>query len=425
MSIIKLAYGQGHLAIDAPEKQTAIIQPRHQPGLANEKMAVIDMLDHPIAARPLREWIGTDTKVCVVFTDITRATPNDRLIPWLMEYLRQVDPNNVILLNSTGTHRPNTPTELEKMLTAPICHRYRVVNHDCHQREDLTQLGTTSSGAPVLLNRYLVDADVRILTGFIEPHFFAGFSGGPKAILPGVAGLETVMSNHNARLIGHPEAGWGITRGNPLWEEMMEIARRLGPSFLFNVTLNEQREITGVFAGDLELAHRAGCEFVRNNSMQRVDQLFDLVITSNSGYPLDLNLYQGIKGISAAARIVKPGGAIVLAAECREGTPPGSPFDQLLRKVKSPEEILELIQSPGFCHAEQWQAQIQAQVQRVAKVKVYSSLADEIIRAAHMEPIHSIEAEIAACIARHGEKARIAVLPQGPLTIPYLSPDEK
>ena len=420
MSVIHLAYGEGHLAVEVPDRNSMVIQPRDHPGLPDEKVALFNALENPIAARPLCEWIQPDSKVCIVFTDITRATPNHRLIPWLMEYLAKVDPEKVVLLNSTGTHRPNTPAELEKMLTGVICRRYRVVNHDCHQRNDLVQLGIASSGSPVWLNRHLVEADVRILTGFIEPHFFAGFSGGPKAIMPGVAGLETVMGNHGARHIGHPQAVWGVTHGNPLWEEMLEVSQRPGPSFLINVTLNDQRQITGVFAGDLVQAHRAGCEYVRNNSMQKVSDLCDLVITTNSGYPLDLNLYQGVKGISAAARIVRPGGTIILAAECREGTPAGSPYDRLLRQVSCPEEIIQLLQRPGFSHAEQWQAQIQAQIQRNAKVKLYSSMPDDAVRAAHFEPIHSIEDEIASCLRLNGDKIRIGVLPQGPLTIPYL-----
>src|SRR6185369_313658 len=179
------------------------------------------------------------------------------------------------------------------------------INHEPENPEALVSVGTTHDGRPALLNRHLVEADVRIITGFIEPHLFAGFSGGPKGILPGVAGLETVMSNHGARNISDPSATFGITQGNPIWEEMRDIALRAGRSFLLNVTLNEQRQITNVFAGDLIEAHAVGCEFVRQSAMQKVEAPFDVVVTTNSGYPLDLNLYQGVKGMSAGARVIK------------------------------------------------------------------------------------------------------------------------
>ena len=186
---------------------------------------------------------------------------------------------------------------------------------------DLVPFGTTRTGAPALINRHCAHADVRIITGFIEPHFFAGFSGGPKGIAPGVAGLQTVMSNHGAHNIGDPRAAFGITDGNPLWEELRDIALRVGPSFLLNVTLNETKQITNVFAGDMQTAHKTGYEYVRKSAMQRVKDPFDIVVTTNSGYPLDMNLYQGVKGMSAAARIVRPGGLIAIDNTLWDGKP--------------------------------------------------------------------------------------------------------
>ncbi|MHB8524477.1 MAG: lactate racemase domain-containing protein, partial [Limisphaerales bacterium] len=266
-----------------------------------------------------------------------------------------------------------------------------------------------------------VEADLRIVTGFIEPHLFAGFSGGPKGIIPGVASLETVMSNHGAKNIGDPRASFGITDGNPLWEELRDVALRAGPSFLLNVTLNDDRHLTGVFAGDLLGAHKVGLEFVRKSAMQPVKAPFEIVVTTNSGYPLDLNLYQGVKGMSAAARIVSEGGTIILACECREGVPPNSPLDKLLQSTGGSEEILTMLATPGFVRPEQWQAQIQALIQRKAKVLVYSSLSDEVIRGAHLTPCRDISAAVRERLGHAGPSARVAVLPQGPLTIPYLA----
>jgi nickel-dependent lactate racemase len=212
-----------------------------------------------------------------------------------------------------------------------------------------------------------------------------------------------------------------VTEGNPLWEELRDVALRVGPGFVLNVTLNEARQITNVFAGDILQAHRAGTEFVRQSAMQRVETPFDVVVTTNSGYPLDLNLYQGVKGMSAGARIIKPGGTLILAAECREGVPAGSPLDTLLRSAASPEEILALLATPGFVRPEQWQAQIQALVQRKARVLVYSSLPDEVVCACHLTSCHDISTEVKQRLDALGPAARVAVLPQGPLTIPYLA----
>lgn len=418
---VNLAYGQGCLTVDLPDNRTTVIEPTHTPGLPDEKAAVVQALTQPVGARPLKDWIKPNDRICIVFTDITRATPNHRLIPWLLEYLSFVPREQITLLNSLGTHRPNTKEELEKLLTPEVVRDYRVLNHEPENPEELVQFGATKDGTPALINRHLVEANVRIITGFIEPHFFAGFSGGPKGIMPGVAGLKTVMSNHGERMIGDPKAAFGITEGNPMWEEMRDIALRIGPSFLLNVSLNDKRQITGVFAGDLLAAHKVGIEFVRRAAMQRVKDPFEVVITTNSGYPLDMNLYQGVKGMSAGARIIRDHGTLILACECREGVPANSPLDKLLKSASSPEEILTMLATPGFVRPEQWQAQIQALIQRRAKVLVHSSLSDETIRGAHLIPCPDIEKTVQAELERFGPEARVAVLPQGPLTIPYLA----
>ena len=418
---VKLAYGDGHLEVLFPGDRTAVIEPMHKPGLPDEQAAVIGALTNPIGTKPLREQLQPSSRVTIVFTDITRATPNHVLIPWLLEHIAPVVPReNITLLNALGTHRPNTRAELEKLLTPEVVANYRVLNHEPDNLHAHVRVGTTREGVPALINRHVVEADVRVITGFIEPHFFAGFSGGPKGIMPGVAHVQTVMSNHCARNIGHPNATFGVTVGNPIWEEMRDIALSVGPSFLLNVALNESRQITGVFAGDLLAAHQAGVEFVKSTAMQPVASPFDIVVTTNSGYPLDQNLYQGVKGLSAGVRILKPGGTLILSAECREGVPANSPMDQLLRSCSSPEEILALLATPGFCRPEQWQAQIQALVQRKARVLVYSSLPNPVVESAHLTACDDIGLEVDKTLCRLGPTARVAVLPQGPLTIPYL-----
>ena len=257
------------------------------------------------------------------------------------------------------------------MLGEELAGRCRIVQNDAFDPGTQTRLGTTTSGNEVWLNRELAECDLKVLTGFIEPHMFAGFSGGGKALLPGMAGQASVLNNHRASLIADPRATWGVTQGNPIYAEIQEAAGMAGETFLVNVTLNKHKQITGVFAGELNTAHAAGCSFARESAMAAVAAPFDIVLTSNSGYPLDLNVYQAVKGMSAAAQVVRPGGAILMAAECWDGIPEHGQYAQLLRQASSPAALLEMIMSspPAQDH---WQVQIQAQVQRKAEVYLYS-----------------------------------------------------
>jgi nickel-dependent lactate racemase len=349
--------------------------------------------------------------------------PNDRVLPVLLAELEDagVRRDDITLLNALGTHRRQTPEEMVEMLGQGIVDGYRCVQHDAWDDENLVALGSTSFGHPVRVNRTYQEADVKILTGFIEPHFFAGFSGGPKGVLPSIAGFDSVLTNHGAKMIGHPQATWGVTEGNPIWDEMLEVALTTEPIFLLNVTLNQAREITGVFAGDLRQAHTAGCELVRESAMVPVPHEFDIVITTNSGYPLDLNLYQAVKGMSAAARVVRQRGSIIVAAECWDGIPEHGEYANLLRGSDSPQELLARIESPGFACLDMWEAHIQALIQLRADVFVYSDgLSDEQIRGALLTPCRSIEETLAKLTEKYGPEATACVLPEGPQTIPYV-----
>jgi nickel-dependent lactate racemase len=328
---------------------------------------------------------------------------------------------NITLLNALGTHRPQTAAELRQMLGAEIVARYRCLQHDANDDANLMSLGQTSRGHPVRVNRQYLEADVRILTGFIEPHFFAGFSGGPKGVLPSIAGAESVHSNHGYDMIGHPHATWGVTAGNPIWEEMCEVALRTNPTFLLNVALNPARQITGVFAGEMLAAHAAGCAFVMEHAMVPVATPVDIVITTNSGYPLDQNLYQSVKGMSAANRIVRDGGAIIIAAACADGLPDHGRYAALLAEAGSPQGVLDMIARPGFSQPDQWQVQIQANIQLRADVYVRSDgLTDAQIQRALLRPCHDIEQTVAAIESELGRPATICVMPEGPQTIAYV-----
>jgi nickel-dependent lactate racemase len=274
------------------------------------------------------------------------------------------------------------------------------------------------------MNRHWVEADLRIATGFIEPHFYAGFSGGSKAVIPGIAGLETVRHFHRATLIAQPSATWAKTSGNPLQRLTREMTAFCPPHFIVNVTLNRAKEITGVYAGDVTAAHDAGCAAAFAETTVSVPRRYPVVVTTNSGFPLDQNLYQGVKGMSAAARIIRPGGTIILAAECSDGIPTGSPYDLLLREESSIEGVLARLATPGFSQPEQWQAQLQGVVQSKARVLVHSSLPEDLLRRAHLEPCPDIGEAVRTALLNSGPGARVAVLPLGPLTIPYLQSHE-
>ncbi len=420
--IVDLAYGHTGLAIDLPAT-AHVIRPRFTPGLPDETAALGDALRRPIASPPLAALVRAGDSVVIVHTDITRATPNHRMLPVLLAELENagVRRDDITLLNGLGTHRRQTEAELRAMLGDFIVENYRCLQHSCFDEANLVSLGVTSLGHPVRVNRAYLEADVRILTGFIEPHFFAGFSGGPKAVLPSLAGSESVFSNHGLSMIGHPRATWGVTAGNPIWKEMAEAALLTRPTFLLNVTLNTRKEITGVFAGDMLAAHAAGCEFVRASSMVEVAEPYDIVITTNSGYPLDQNLYQAVKGMSAAAQIVRDGGAIIMAAACADGLPDHGQYAALLAQGRSPQGVLDLISQPGFSEHDQWQVQVQAQIQLRAQVFVYSDgLSDDQITRALFTPCRDIPTTVADLQRRFGPNARICVLPDGPMTIPYL-----
>jgi len=419
---INLAYGKTGLAIELPDGlDVTVVEPEYVPGLPEPEAALREALEAPIEAPPLRDVVKADDKVGVVFSDITRPTPNHLILPAVVKELAHVPRENIALFNALGTHRPNTDDELRGMLGSTLVDGYRIVQNNAFDPSTQMQMGTTSRGHDVWLNQELVECDVKILTGFIEPHFFAGFSGGGKAIMPGMAGQHTVLGNHDAGMVGDPKATWGVTWGNPIWEEVREVALRAGNVFLLNVTLNRDKRITGVFAGDLDAAHAAGCAFVKETAMVPAPHPFDVVITTNSGYPLDLNLYQSVKGMSAAAQVVREGGAIIVAADCWDGIPEHGLYGQLLREADSPQALLDTVCAPGFLKQDQWQAQIQALIQLKADVYVRTdNLTTEQIEMALFRPSHSIEETVSELLGKYGPQTSICVLPEGPQTIPYI-----
>ena len=419
--MIELAYGRAGLSVELPDDRTTVIEPAYVPGLPDQAGALRDAISNPIGTPPLRELVRSDQTVAISVCDITRPMPTATVLPVLLAELTRVPRERITILIATGTHRTNTPEEVEEMLGHDIALSYQVVNHNAFDAAGLERVGDTSEGVPIWLNRRWTGADVRITVGFVEPHFFAGFSGGPKMVAPGLAGFETIMRLHNAAMIGHPNSTWGITEGNPIHDAVRQIARQTRVDFSVDVTINREREITAAFAGDLFEVHKAACRVAKRAAMRPVESAFDVVVTTNSGYPLDMNLYQAVKGISAAAQIVKDGGSIICAAECSDGVPEHGEYRKILTEASSPEALLDLICAPGHNRHDQWQVQIQAQIQRRAEVYLKSTgLTDSEVTAAHLVPIDDIGATVETLLRASGPDARVCVLPEGPQTIPYL-----
>lgn len=419
---INLLYGRGHISVHFPDDRTTVIEPSYLQGLEDETTAIRHALRSPIGTAPLAELVRRGQTVAISVCDITRPMPSRTLLPVILEELAQVPDENIAILIATGTHRPNDQDELIEMLGESVVKRYRIINHSAFDDENLTYLGDVEPQVPVWLNKHWVNADIRITTGFVEPHFFAGFSGGPKLVAPGLAGLKTTMRLHDATMIGHSKAKWGITEGNPIHDAIRRIAAHVGVHFSVDVAINKDRDITSLMAGEILEVHKVMSSRVRQSAMQKFPAPFDIVVTTNSGYPLDQNLYQSVKGMSAAAQVVKPHGTIICAAECSEGLPSHGEYGSLLRQRESPKALLEMICTPGHNRHDQWEVQIQALIQQQAEVFLKADgLSDDTIRAAHLIPITDVEATTLERLNQAGPNGTLCVLPEGPQTIPYLS----
>ena len=419
---VQLAYGTTGLAIEVDPAVTTVVEPVYQPAVADPAGALRAALQRPVAGPPLRERVRPGQTVAISACDGTRPQPRQLMIPAVLAELEGITRlEDVVILVATGTHRGNDSAELREMFGDAVADSVRIVNHDARAADELAFAGVHGDGVPVWLNRAWLEADVRITTGFVEPHFFAGFSGGPKLVAPGLAGLDTVLVLHDAARIGHPRASWGVTEGNPVHDDVRAIAAATGVTFAFDVVLNRDKEIVAAFGGDLFAMHAAACAAARRAAMRPVPALFDVVVTTNSGFPLDQNLYQAVKGMSAARQVARPGGTIVCAAECRDGFPDHGSYRQVLASAPSPRALLDGILARPQTVPDQWQVQIQAQIQVANRVVMRTSyLSDAELATAHLEQTTDITATVADALAAAGPGARLCVLPEGPQTIPFL-----
>ena len=420
---VHLAYGTHGLVVDLPADRTTVVEPRWEPTAEDPPALLREALRAPVAGPPLRDRVQHGQTVAISVCDATRPQPRELMVRAVLDELDGlVRLEDVVVLVATGTHRANTDAEVRAMLGDEIVDSVRVVNHDARDDSTLTWMGTHGDGVPVWLCTEWVQADVRITTGFVEPHFFAGFSGGPKMVTPGLAGLETVLVLHDARRIGHPDARWGVCEGNPVHDDIRAAAASTGATFSLDVVLNREQGIVAAFGGDLFAMHEVARERSRELAMAPVDREFEVVLTTNAGYPLDQNLYQAVKGMSAAATVVRPGGLIVCAAECRDGFPDHGSYREVLASAASPQALFEEISARERTVPDQWQVQVQAKISMRARVGVHSEhLTDDDLRSAHLEPVPDLVEAVERALSDAGPDARLCVLPEGPMTIPYLA----
>jgi len=415
-----MRYGHGTVAVEIPDENLAgVLETAASVPLADANKAVWQAISQPTASPSLAEIAKGRDSACIVISDITRPVPNQVILPPILETLEQagISRDEITILIATGIHRPNEGKELEEMVGHSIMASYRIVNHFSQNPETHTHLGETRKGTPVYIDKTYLAADLKIITGLIEPHLMAGYSGGRKAICPGLASIETMKVMHGPELMEHPKSAVGILDGNPFHMEATEIALMAGVDFSLNVAIDKQRQITGVFAGDLVESHLTGAKFVEKNAKVTLSEPVDAVVVSSAGYPLDTTFYQAIKGLLTAVEIVKQGGSILLVAACSEGI--GSkPFTDLLFKTDDLTAFVQGLYNPANFVIDQWQLEELAKVARKADIYFYTDGIPYQQRSKlFVHPLKNPQEGIEELLIRYGEDVQIAAIPEGPYVL--------
>lgn len=418
MTAIKLPYGTDFLEVNISEERLngVLVSELHhyKPQLSQEEL-VRQCLENPIGTPKLREIAKGKNKICIISSDHTRPVPSKIIMPLILEEIRKGNPNaDITILISTGCHRETTKEELEAKFGSEIVSKEKIHVHNCDDESMLVNIGVLPSGGLIIINKLAVEADLLIAEGFIEPHFFAGFSGGRKSVMPGIASRATVMYNHNAEFINNEKSRTGILDGNPIHKDMLYAARAARLDFIVNVIINSNKEIIHAVAGDCDLAHREGCKFLEDRC--KVNSIMsDIVISTNGGYPLDQNIYQAVKGMTAAEVTVNDGGVIIMIAKSNDGHG-GDRFFKSFKEEKDIDNMLKVFLATPHEETipDQWQSQIFARVLKRAKVIYVSDAPDDMVTDLHMIPAHSVEEAIAKADEILGKKdSKITVIPDG------------
>jgi len=376
---------------------------------------VKEALRNPIGSPSLGELAKGKENIVIIASDHTRPVPSKVIIPHMLAEIRQASPNaKITILIATGCHRGTTKQELVDKFGEEIVEKENIYIHDCDEREKLVNLGVLPSGGDCEVNSIAVGADLLVAEGFIEPHFFAGFSGGRKSVLPGIAGRTTVLSNHCSEFVDSPYARTGILENNPIHKDMLWAAKTAKLTFIVNVVLNGEKKVIHAVAGDLEQAHAEGVKFL--SSLCAVDAVeADVVITTNGGYPLDQNVYQAVKGMTAAEASVKKGGVIIMLAQSGDGTGGEHFYRQLAEEPDNAKTMARfLARGRKETLPDQWQSQVLLRVLLHANVIYISDMPDDMVRQMHMTPAHSIEEAMALAKSILGkEDVKVTAIPDG------------
>ena len=418
---VRLKYGEQGLELNFPETANfaGVLYPQEATPLDDPAAAVQAALSEPHASQPLRKLARGRRDAVIVISDITRPVPNPLLLPLITAELEAagMPAEQITILIATGIHRPNEGAELERLVGPEVAARYRVINHFSKNQAEMEQVGTIGEGVPAYVNRSYLQADLKILTGFIEPHMWAGFSGGRKSILPGISSVKTLEFMHGPEMVAHPQTRYGVLEGNPFHEAGLAVMEMAGADFIVNVTLDTSKRVTGVFAGHPVKAHLQGVEFLSHHCVKHLEQPLDFVVTTNAGAPLDCNLYQSAKGLSGVSGAVREGGVILIATECLEGF--GSEeYRAVFEHATTPAAFIEKLMKKEFFLPDQWCAQETYQVMLKNEVWVYTHGIDAAtLKRFHFHPVAALDAAIEQLLQRFGREARWAIVPDGPLLI--------
>ena len=417
MKQVAFHYGHGKITHSFSEELVGVLESAintYTPP-ATDKELIEQAMAAPIACSPLSALAKGKDKIVIIASDHTRPVPSKLIIPPMLQQLRQGNPDaDITILIATGCHRGTTREELVQKFGEDIVQNEKIYIHDCDERDMLVNIGTLPSGSACEINRLAYEADLLVAEGFIEPHFFAGFSGGRKSVLPGIAGRSTVLGNHCSEFIAHPSARTGILENNPLHIDMLWAAKTAKLAYIVNVVLNAEKEVIYAVAGDAEAAHKAGTDFL--SGLCKTEPIpADIVITTNGGYPLDQNVYQAVKGMTAAEATVKQGGVIIMLARCNDGIG-GDHFYRQLAQEPDIDKTMALFLSRGKEQTvpDQWQTQVFLRVLKKATVIFLSEMDDATIREMHMLPAKTMEEALQKAKAiLNKENPDIVAIPDG------------
>ena len=425
---VELNYGKGYLPVDFEDRwELTVIRKPPMPVEADPQGALRRALSRPVAASSLGEEARGCGRACILVCDVTRPVPNSVLLPPMLRQLLQagIAKESICILVATGLHRPNEGDELEELVGDRwVLENFRVENHLANNDADHVDLGSTARGTPVKLDRRFVDADLKIVTGLVEPHFMAGYSGGRKVIAPGIAHRDTITTFHNSRFMAHPRADNCVLDGNPLHEEQLAIVRMLGRVLAVNAVIDEQRRLSFVNYGEVVESHLEAVRFIERYARVPVGSRFRTVVTSAAGYPLDKTYYQTVKGMVGPLDILQPGGNLVIVSQCSEGLG-SSEYGEAQRRLieLGMKGFQSVIERKQFADIDEWQTQMQLKSMRVGGVHLYTEgLSPQERALTGVNLIESVEDTVRACVQEGGD-GTVAVIPEGPYVVPYHRPE--